>query len=90
MKLMKRSVSVILAFLMIFGSMTVLASAALGDGQQNTASFDTKFYRNVNGEWVETTKAARGEALKVRVKLNTDFVMGASTIFGFTARRILY
>lgn len=89
MKLMKRSVSVILAFLMIFGSMTVLASAALGDGQQNTASFDTKFYRNVNGEWVETTKAARGEALKVRVKLNTDFVMGASTIFWLYSKKNL-
>ena len=89
MKLMKRSVSVILAFLMIFGSMTVLASAALGDGQQNTASFDTKFYRNVNGEWVETTKAARGEALKVRVKLNTDFVMGASTVFWLYSKKNL-
>lgn len=74
---------------MIFGSMTVLASAALGDGQQNTASFDTKFYRNVNGEWVETTKAARGEALKVRVKLNTDFVMGASTIFWLYSKKNL-
>ena len=89
MKLVKRSVSVILAFLMIFGSMTVLASAALGDGQQNTASFDTKFYRNVDGEWVETTKAARGEALKVRVKLNTDFVMGSSTIFWLYSKKNL-
>ena len=89
MKFLKRSVSVVLAFLMIFGSMTILASAQLGDGQQNTVSFDTKFYRNVNGEWVETTKAARGEALKVRVKLNTDFVMGSSTIFWLYSKKNL-
>ena len=61
--------------------MSVLASATLGDGNRNSATFDTKFYRNNGTEWVETTKAARGEDIKVRVKLNTDFVVGSSTLF---------
>lgn len=64
MKLMKRSVSVILAFLMIFGSMTVLASAALGDGQQNTASFDTKFYRNVMVNGLRQQKLQEAKLLR--------------------------
>ena len=81
MKILKRTVSIALAFLMIFGSMSVLASATLGDGNRNSATFDTKFYRNNGTEWVETTKAARGEDIKVRVKLNTDFVVGSSTLF---------
>ena len=86
MKLLKRSVSIALAFLMIFGSMSVLASAALGDGTRSTITFDTKFYRNNGSEWVETTKAARGDEIKVRVKANTAFVVAA---FGFIAKRIL-
>ncbi len=81
MKYLKRTVSVALAFLMLFSSMSVLASAVIGDGNRNTVAFDTKFYRKSGTEWVETTKAARGEQLKVRITMNTDFVCGSSTIF---------
>ena len=81
MKLLKRSVSIALAFLMIFGSMSVLASAALGDGNRSTITFDTKFYRNNGSEWVETTKAARGDHIKVRVISNTDFTVASSMFF---------
>ena len=87
MKILKRTVSIALAFLMIFGSMSVLASATLGDGNRNSATFDTKFYRNNGTEWVETTKAARGEDIKVRVKLNTDFVVGSSTLFWLFSKK---
>ena len=87
MKLLKRSVSIALAFLMIFGSMSVLASAALGDGTRSTITFDTKFYRNNGSEWVETTKAARGDEIKVRVKANTDFVVAASTFFWLYSKK---
>ena len=81
MKFLKRTVSLVLAFLMLFTSMSVLASAEIGDGNRNTVVFDTKFYRKSGTEWVETTKAARGEKLKARITMNTDFVCGASTIF---------
>ena len=72
---------------MIFGSMSVLASAALGDGTRSTITFDTKFYRNNGSEWVETTKAARGDEIKVRVKANTDFVVAASTFFWLYSKK---
>ena len=81
MKFLKRSVSVALAFLMIFGSMSVIASATLGDGKQTSITFDTKFYRYNGTEWVQTTKAARGEEIKVRSNINSDFIMGSSTFF---------
>ena len=66
---------------MIFGSMSVLASATLGDGKQTSITFDTKFYRYNGTEWVQTTKAARGEEIKVRSNINSDFIMGSSTFF---------
>ena len=87
MKVMKRSLSVVLAFLMIFGSMSILASAALNDGTRSTISYDTKFYRYNGSEWVETTKAARGESIKVRAFLKTDFVLGTGNSFWLFSKK---
>ena len=64
MKLFKKSVSVFLALLMIFGSVSLLATAA--DAEFNW-SVDTKFYRYDGAEWVETTKAKKGESVKARI-----------------------
>lgn len=80
MKLFKKSVSVFLALLMIFGSFSILATAA--DAEFNW-SLDTKFYRFDGTEWVETTKAKKGEAVKARVFMDTDFLLGAAEMLFF-------
>ena len=91
MKLLKRSVSIALAFLMILGSMSVIASATLNDGKQTTLVFDTKFYRNDGTDWVETTKAARGDVIRVKVNIKSDFVVGDSTFFWlYTKNNLLF
>lgn len=81
MKFMKRTLSVVLAVLMLFSTMSVLASATLNDGKQTSVSFDTKFCRYDGSDWVETTKAARGEKIKVRAFLETDFVLSGSLLW---------
>ena len=40
---------------------------------KNTLVITTKFFREEDGEWVETSKAKRGDDLKVRVYLATDY-----------------
>ena len=85
MKLMKRTVSVFLAILMLFGSFSVLASAEVVGGYGDTISFDMKFYRNTGTEdapvWTETTKAAPGDSIRARFFIDTDFVVGSSEMF---------
>ena len=81
MKSLKRIVSVTLVLLLLLGSMSVLGSATFNDGKGTTVSFDTKFYRYNGTEWVRTTKAARGEEIKIRVNINSDFVMSTATFF---------
>ena len=86
MKTMKRIVSMLLAMLMLLGSFSVLSSAALNDGQESTIAFDTKFYREVTAEdgttsWVETTKAARGDKVKARVFITSDFYVATTNYF---------
>ncbi|MEE1137186.1 MAG: InlB B-repeat-containing protein [Acutalibacteraceae bacterium] len=80
MKLFKKSVSLFLALLMVFGSVSLLATAA--DAELNW-SVDTKFYRQVGEEWIETTKAAKGEHVKARVFLTTDFDLALASLLYF-------
>ena len=80
MKLLKKSVSVFLAVLMIFGTFSILATAA--DAQFNWA-VDTKFYRYDGTEWVETTKAKKGESVKARIYMETDFNLSATQLIYF-------
>ena len=80
MKLFKKSVSIFLAILMIFGSVSLMATAAEADYNWE---IDTKFYRYDGSEWVETTKAAKGEAVKARVFVKTDFNFANSSFFFF-------
>lgn len=86
MKLFKKSVSLFLALLMIFGSVSLLATAA--EAEFNW-SVDTKFYRYDGAEWIETTKAAKGEKVKARVFLETDFVLYAASFLYFYSSEFL-
>ena len=60
MKTLKRIASVVLAFLMLFSSVSILSSAVVGDGNENSFALTTKFYRYDEDaeDWVETSKAA--------------------------------
>ncbi|MGN0547734.1 MAG: InlB B-repeat-containing protein, partial [Acutalibacteraceae bacterium] len=80
----KKVVALLLAFLMIFGSVSVLASAwdvTVDDG--TTLEIGTKFFKQVDGEWVETTKVRPGDVVKARVYLGTDYYSNDSTLLFF-------
>lgn len=80
----KKVVAMVLAFLMIFSSASVLASAwdvAVDDG--NTLEISTKFFKKVNDEWVETEKVAPGTEVKARVYLATDYYANDGTLLFF-------
>lgn len=70
MKLFKKSLAVLLVFALVFSTLSVAAFAA-GEGKSVTAA--VKFFRKVGSDWVETTKAKPGEALKARVFFKTDY-----------------
>ena len=69
----KKVVALMLAFLMIFSSASVLASAwdaSVDDG--STLEISTKFFKEVDGQWVETEKVRPTDKVKARVYLGTD------------------
>ncbi len=80
---LKKSLALLLAIIMIFSSMSVAASAADGIGAAATGesvSFTVKFFRYDGTKWIETTKAAPGEAVKARVYAETSFGANAMTV----------
>ena len=90
MKLAKRLVSVALALLMAFSCFSLLASAA----DSNDIKLEFKFYREVSetvvgddGEettvtkWIPTTKVARGETIKARLFVDTNYAAASSALF---------
>ena len=98
MKTLKRSLSVFLAVLLVMGSVSVVASAVVGDGNQNSWTMETRFFRWVdsNGdgaesddEWIETSKVARGENIKARIFVNTDYAVGASEDFWLVTKNFM-
>ena len=73
---LKKSLALLLAFVMIFSSMSVAASAADSSSAagSETAAFTVKFFReDADGNWIETTKAAPGDHVKARVYVSTNF-----------------
>ena len=72
---LKKSLALLLAFVMIFSSMSVAASAfdPKVDGGFNL-DYTVKFFReDAEGNWVETERAKPGENVKARVYIGTDF-----------------
>ena len=80
----KKVVAVVLAFLMIFSSASVLASAwDVNTSDGNTLTISTKFFKEVDGEMVETQKVAPGSTVKARVYLGTDYYSNNSDLLFF-------
>ncbi len=83
----KRLVAVVLALMMILGSVSV-ASFAEGSAWDATVSdgfaldVTTQIYRLVDGKWTATDKVKAGETVKARVFLDTDyFTSGGQLVF---------
>lgn len=78
----KKLVAAALAFLMVFGSvsLSVFAAEVTTEGD---LSITTKIFRNVNGTWQETEKVKRGEAVKARVYLTTSYYVGSGDLLFF-------
>ena len=84
MTTVKKLTAIVLAFLMLIGTVTVMASAFDPVTDDGTAVIiGTKIYREVNGKWVETTKVKEGEDVKARIFLKTDFYTGGGQIMFF-------
>lgn len=70
---LKKSLALLLALVMMFSSMSVAASAWTVEEEDKGIAFTVKFFREKDGEWIETTKAAPGEAIKARVYIATEY-----------------
>ena len=84
----KRLVAVALAILMILGSFSMTSfawDARTSDGSDLTIK--TEILRQVNGEWVKTDKVERGETVKARVYLGTDYFTNSGTLLFFYSNK---
>lgn len=84
----KRLVAVAMAFLMIFGSMSVLGFAWDADVDDGfTLGITTEILRNTGTDaepnWVPTDKVNRGEEVIARVYLNTDYFTSSGSLLFF-------
>lgn len=78
---LKKSLALLMAFVMMFTSMSVAASAfdAAVDGGF-ALNFKVKFFREVDGEWVETSRAKAGDHVKARMYVTTDYPAASSNL----------
>ena len=84
MKTMKRLVAIALAVLMLFGSVSVVASAwDARSAEGTTLSITTKIFRLVDGAWTETEKVQQGEEVRARIYLNTDYYTNSGNLLFF-------
>ncbi len=89
MTILKKSLAMFLALVMMFSTMSVAANAA---GKTETLnddiSFTVKFFREDPenpGSWIETTKAAPGESVKARIYIETGYyTVGGDACFIFS------
>lgn len=80
----KKLAAIALAFLMVFASVSVLASAwnaNTDDGKKLTIT--TKYLRYINGEWQETETVKRGEVVKARVYITSSYYVGNGDLLFF-------
>lgn len=72
---LKKSLAVLLAFVMIFSTMSIAASAfdATVDGGFDIGFTVVMFRKDSTGNWIQTTKAKPGEELKAVLYIGSDF-----------------
>mgnify|MGYP000629382979 FL=1 len=72
---LKKSLAVLLAFVMIFSTMSIAASAfdATVDGGFDIGFTVVMFRKDSAGNWIQTTKAKPGEELKAVLYIGSDF-----------------
>ena len=75
---LKRLVAVVLAVLMMLGSLSMVAFAE--STSTPTLGIETKIFRNVDGEWVQTEKVKQGETVKARVFLDTNYYTNSGNL----------
>lgn len=80
----RKSLAVIFAALIVIGSCAV-ALSALSTDPVGTVSVHSKFFRldSVTGEWIETDRAQKGETLKTRVYVDTDYYTTSGKLLVF-------
>lgn len=87
MSRIKKVVAVLLTLALVFGSVSVSVSAFMNppliepanmdDGTNSSIIFTQKIFReDGEGNWVETTKVAPGDEIKIRFYMQTDFYSG--------------
>ncbi len=84
----KRLVAVALAILMILGSFSMTSfawDARTSDGSDLT--INTEILREVNGQWVKTDKVERGETVKARVYLGTNYYTNSGNLLFFYSNK---
>lgn len=79
---LKKSLAVLLAFVMIFSTMSIAASAfdATVDGGFDIGFTVVMFRKDSAGKWIQTTKAKPGEELKAVLFVDTDYYSNVSTL----------
>ncbi len=79
---LKKSLAVLLAFVMIFSTMSIAASAfdATVDGGFDIGFTVVMFRKDSAGNWIQTNKAKPGEELKAVLFVDTDYYSNASTL----------
>lgn len=79
---LKKSLAVLLAFVMIFSTMSIAASAfdATVDGGFDIGFTVVMFRKDSAGNWIQTTKAKPGEELKAVLFVDTDYYSNVSTL----------
>ncbi len=79
---MKKVIAMMLALLMAFSSVSVLAFAewTVEDTVDNELGISIDMYKEVDGSWVKTEKVKPGQQVKARVSLDTNYYSNSSDI----------
>lgn len=82
MTYLKKSLAVLLAFVMLFSTMSVAASAfnAATDGGFDLQFKIVMYRKDDSGNWIETTRAKPGEQVKARLFIGTDYGSTDATV----------
>lgn len=88
----KKAVSLIIVAIMLLSGMQCIAFAEYTPTGDESFSIGTKFYRYAEeyGEWVETDRAARGEQVKARVFIETNYHACTGNLMFFYDKSMFY